>query len=291
MTLALWRRLWYNERKNMTEGGGFLMKKKLCLILLTAALALASCQNTAQDGTTSFYEEESVQTTETQTTESSTAQTTAAETTTAEKTTAKEVSVQIPEGEHIYPFASKIGGENDCYFELLYQDDGTIDRFVIHIAQGEEMPVAWQFRFTERSDFLFVKRTDRKTGGIRYLYVFETYRALDNGMEELRAATSAIFFNTDMLEGIGMTHLEDYNGTEIGYNAQRKAQQLTKWRNEYLNFRYHVQMLFEEDFEKYQYDILYGYVDGEEIIMENDVSSLPDLPFELPKEYGAEKYW
>ena len=273
------------------------MKKKICLILLTAALALSSCGDMIGTAETTSYDEFSEQSisVETSATTATTtmATTTEEETTTAEETTSTSISAEMPTGENIYPFASKIGGTPDCYFELIYRENGekTIDNFVIHIAQGEEMPVAWQFRFTERADFLFVKRTDRKTGAHRYMYVFETYRSSDNDMKEFRAATAAIFFNTDMLEGIGMTHIEDYNATDIGYHEQRKAQMLTRWRNEYLNYCYHVEMLFEEDYEKYQYDILYGYVDGVEYIMEEDVAALPDLPFEIPKEYGAEQYW
>lgn len=270
------------------------MKKKCCLFLLLTSLVICSCAQMPPD-----REIESV-TVENTTEESTSAlastpvteeTTTTEQTTTVCQTTAS-AQPQIPVGENIYAFSADNKDDKECYFELSYHEDGEkmIQKISFYSPVEEEMVRAWHFGFTQRTDFLFVRRTERETGGFRFMYVYETYDTFETDgieYEEFRAASAVLWFTP----GMGMVHSKEDYRTDIGYKEQRKASQLARWRSSYFDHSNNVEKIFEFDRDQYQYDILYGYVDGVEYIMEEDVKNLPKLPFEIPMEYGAEKYW
>ena len=265
------------------------MKKNVLIMILAATLALSSCADQPPiQATTASWQVGAVDS-RTEASTTSEAQIPVTETTTADTTT---VNAAIPEGENIHPFSARTDGKIDCYFTLSYREDAKkIDTIAFHVVTGEEAPIAWQFRFTERTDFLFVRRTDRKTGGYRFLYVYETYESFDNGTEMFRCASGARWFNSEPSSGIGLTNIEDWYATDISFDEKHIARQLASWRHSYLNHCYSAEDVFFFDREVYQYDILYGFVDCVEYVMEEDVVTLPEVPFRLPLEYGAEKYW
>ncbi len=274
------------------------MKKKFYALTLIISFLFSGCGQTPSDPEvesmhveittteSSFVTEQTESYSQTVTEESSTLE----ETSATEETTAPTL---IPEGEHIYPFSYDMDSEEESYFELEYHENGeqTIKKISFYVPQSGEMRRAWFFAFTQRTDFLFVRRTDRKTGGHRFIYVYETYDTFvtdGEEYEEFRAASSALFFTPELGD---LVHFENNYRTDIGYNEKRKASQLARFRNPYLNHCYTAQMNFEFDRETYQYDILYGYVDDVEYIQKEDVESLPEVPFYLPSEYGADRYW